>query len=190
MEIFSRLFGANRPPEGPISQDHLMSEDAFWSIIESTYADADGDYDQQQDNLSIKLSELGLPELIAFDNRFRQLSGNAYRWNLWGAIYIIHGGCGDDSFSDFRGWLICQGKDMYYQVVENPETLVNINQERIETDWEGASYIAFTLYEKRTGKAMPTDYKENLDIIGEQWSEDGDDLQRLFPLLWKKYGHD
>jgi hypothetical protein len=34
---------------------------------------------------------------------------------------------------------------------------------------------------------MPSGYIENLNIIGEEWSEDGDELQLLFPLLWKKY---
>ncbi|RYG31885.1 MAG: DUF4240 domain-containing protein, partial [Chitinophagaceae bacterium] len=142
MGIFNRIFGSGRSEEGPSSFDGLMSEGSFWLVIASTFDQAGGNYDQQQDELAIALKKLSLQELVAFDNRFRQLRGQAYRWDLWGAIYIIHGGCGDDSFSDFRGWLICQGKVLYYSALKNPETLITVSQEKIETDWEGASYIA------------------------------------------------
>jgi hypothetical protein len=168
MGIFNRIFGSGRSEKGQTSFDELMSEESFWPVIASTFAQAGGNYDQQQNELAIVLENLSLPDLIAFDNRFCQLRGQAYRWELWAAICIIQEGCGDDSFSDFRGWLICQGKDLYYSALENPETLVTISQERIKSDWEGASYIATAVYKKRTGKHMPADFKENLDITGRE----------------------
>ena len=35
---------------------------------------------------------------------------DSYRWDLWGAAYLANGGCSDDGFDYFRGWLIGQGR--------------------------------------------------------------------------------
>ena len=41
----------------------------------------------------------------------------------------MNGGCGDDGLSDFRGWLIGEGKKTYFKALSNPETLEELNHE-------------------------------------------------------------
>jgi hypothetical protein len=46
------------------------------------------------------------------------------RQDLWAAVYAICGGCSDDSFMDFRGWLIGRGEAAVVAAVRDPETLM------------------------------------------------------------------
>jgi hypothetical protein len=48
-------------------------------------------------------------------------------------------------------------------------------------------YIPAEIFEELTGQEMPNGFKENQDIKGEEWKEDGDDLKRMFPKLYAKY---
>ena len=36
-------------------------------------------------------------------------------------------GCSDDSFLDFRAWLIAQGKETYLEALRDPDTLSQFN---------------------------------------------------------------
>ena len=122
-----------------------------------------------------------------FDNRFRKHRGEAYKWELWGAAYIMNGGCSDDCFMDFRGWLIGQGKEVYFNALSNPETLTTVDHD-MDNDWEGLSYVPMTAYEKKSGSQMPIGVQENFELTGEEWAEEGDELQNKYPKLWAKWG--
>ena len=191
MGLFDKLFGGKnkaekKPPKFTdfISSDKLMDEEQFWRIIKITKDNSGNDFEQQQEELAAELGKLIPDEIILFGNRFRHFRGQANTWKLWGAIYIIHGGCGDDSFSDFREWVIGQGKDFYYNTIKNPETLIDIE---IGEDWEGLGYVPSTVFERLTGQKLPYPYKENFETTGEKWQEDGDDLKTMFPKLFTKY---
>jgi len=82
-----------------------MNEDQFWEIVAATRAAADS-FDDHADKLVSRLTTLEPEEIDAFGRIFDQLSDRAYSWDLWGAAFLIKGGCGDDSFFDFRSWLI------------------------------------------------------------------------------------
>lgn len=186
MGILNKLFGGKKG-NNVTPTTETMSDDQFWNIIHLSYKKGNGDFEAQQDALKNELLRLSPQDILLFDNKFRKLRGDAYNWDLWGAIYIIHGGCGDDSFIDFRDWVIAQGKEFYYKTIANPETLVQLNKEQIEVEWEGMGYIPRMVFEEVTGTNMPEGYIENQEITGEEWSEDNDDLKNRFPLLWEKY---
>ncbi|MFM7023233.1 MAG: DUF4240 domain-containing protein [Flavobacteriales bacterium] len=183
MGLFNNIFKKKRSDFVPSAD--LMTEDRFWGLIKTSFERAKGDYENQQAELPKLLMELNLQDIILFDNRFRQLRGEALDWNLWGAIYIIKGGCGDDEFSDFRSWVIANGKDFYYRLTKNPSSLQD--DVVVEVDYEGISYIASDVFKELTGKIIPSDFQENIDVKGEEWSEEGDDLKNRFPMLWEKY---
>ncbi|PWJ90653.1 uncharacterized protein DUF4240 [Flavobacterium araucananum] len=195
MGIFDKLFGGkkNIKVEKPkftnfVSSDELMEEEEFWSIIKITKDNSKDNFELQQLALANELRKLTPDEIILFGNRFRSYRGLANTWELWGAIYIIHGGCGDDSFNDFREWVIGQGKDFYNKTIKNPETLVEVETEKIEDcDWEGLGYVAGTIFEELTGQKMPYSFQENHNTTGNEWEEDGNDLKNLFPKLYAKY---
>jgi hypothetical protein len=187
MGFLDKLFGGgNKGPDYVPSSD-MMPEDKFWHLMENSFESARGDTDDQEHELELLLWKLPLQDVISFQNRYRQLHGAAYTWPLWGAAYIINGGCSDDGFSYFRDWLISRGREVYTNAMTDPEWLANLDLEADEPEAEGMSYIADTVFTSRTGKDLPAEFEENYSICGEEWQEEGDDLERMFPRLWKKY---
>ena len=165
----------------------IMESKKFWKIIENTKSESSGDYEKQQSLLERELLKLTAKEVLEFDNKFRTLRGKIYTWDFWAAAYIINGGCSDDCFSDFRGWLIGQGKSIFESAVQNIETLSEL-KETNDGDWEGLSYISTDIYKKKTGNDMPNEIQENFEIIGEEWEEDENNLKNRFPKLYTKFG--
>lgn len=165
----------------------LMETEKFWIIIETSKSNSLGDYEKQQSELENELLKLTAKDVLEFDNKFRSLRGEIYNWDFWAAAYIINGGCSDDCFSDFRGWLIGQGKSIFENAIQNIETLSELNETN-DGDWEGLSYIPTDIYEKKTGKAMPQGIQENIEITGEEWEENENDLKNRFPKLYMKFG--
>ena len=45
--------------------------------------------------------QLPAAEIEAFDRLLYEKIDAAYRWSLWGAAYVINGGCSDDGFEYF-----------------------------------------------------------------------------------------
>ncbi|HEV3163871.1 MAG TPA: DUF4240 domain-containing protein [Isosphaeraceae bacterium] len=143
----------------------IMDEDRFWSIIAQSRArvdpgevsDSDEFCEAQSENLKEILAELSPEEIIAYDARFSDLSQKAYRWDLWGAAYWPHGGCSDDGFIDFRSCLISLislGKELYYQILNDPDSLADVDG-RPDVPYmqsEGFQYLAREVYEEKTGE--------------------------------------
>ena len=186
MGFLSKFFG-NKGGTNNSAPDALMGDEQFWALISTSWEESEGEYERQQEALENNLSTLTEQEIILFDNKFRDLRGKAYTWDLWAAIYIIHGGCGDDSFHDFREWVIAQGRLFYNRTVAEPASLIDFDPELFEADWEGMGYVAGNAFKKVTGQEMISGFKENEDITGEEWGEEGDDLKLKYPLLWDKY---
>src|SRR5262245_22449335 len=108
-----------------------MTEEAFWHIIEQSRREfdpalRDGNMDRQAELLREVLSELPADDVQAFRSVFSELHHRAYRWDLWGAAYVIGGGCSDDGFMDFRDWLISMGRDVYEEALSAPASLAAV----------------------------------------------------------------
>jgi hypothetical protein len=196
MRLLHILFGGTKRTEPPknlnfTASDRLMDEEVFWKIIETSRDKSKGDYDEQQEELANELIKLSPDDIISFYNRFRFFRGQANTWELWGAIYIVHGGCSDDSFNDFREWVIGQGKDFYYKTTQNPESLVELDDDKLDdTEWEGLGYVPPSVFEELTGQDIPNSFQEKYETTGYEWAEDGDDLKNMFPKLYAKYLED
>ncbi len=164
-----------------------MNQETFWKIMLETNKKSGGESPIQQELIEKKLKELSPSEIIEFDSMYRKLVNNAYDWKLWAAAYIINGGCSDDSFMDFRGWLIGQGEEIYSKTLSDPDSLSELDNLEEDMDWEGYGYLAFAVYEKKTGKEMPINPETNQpsEPKGEEWDEE--ELDQLLPNLSKKY---
>lgn len=78
---------------------------------------------------------------------------DSYTSRLWAAAYIIMGGCSDDTFDYFRGWLLYQGKETYEACIEDPERLIPVLENLSEYDVpeieELSLYFGFTVYAEK-----------------------------------------
>jgi hypothetical protein len=134
------------------------------------------------------LGTLSPKEIIDFYRIFCHLLDRAYTWDLWGAAYIMGGGCSDDGFLDFRAWLISMGKDVYEAAIQNPETLTATVERKDVEDFffEQFSYVPGRVYEEMTGARLPRDKEIGyLDKpAGVRWIET--ELRERFPLLFAR----
>ena len=166
-----------------------MDRAGFWKIIETSLKKSKGDPEDQIDILHGELQGLAVKEIVSFANQFRDFWFAAYRWDLWAAAHLIGGGCSDDGFMDFRGWLIGRGQVVYEAALTNPDSLARTVGDDEDCQIEGYQYVAQQVWEDKTGKDG-LDFPGGEGIhpavpLGEKWADD--DLPRLFPELAKKF---
>jgi Protein of unknown function (DUF4240) len=168
-----------------------MDRLTFWKIIDDSRKQAGGDLDKQVGMLRARLEQSEPEEIVQFGKLFQEYWVRAYTWDLWAAAYIIGGGCSDDGFLDFRGWLISKGEKVFENALKDPESLVEVVNDEEDCQYEGFQYVASQAWENKTGKGMGDfpnhGLKHPSKPAGERWSEEGEDLERRFPKLWKKF---
>ncbi|ADB29377.1 conserved hypothetical protein [Kribbella flavida DSM 17836] len=117
-----------------------MDKERFWGLVEAAREQVDDtvvDPDGVADALTKALSGLPAEEIVGFGVRFELLLGEAYRWDLWGAAYLINGGLGDDGFDFFRGWLVAQGREIWEAALADPDSLADVIDEDLDDGFEG-----------------------------------------------------
>lgn len=164
----------------------------FWNLIERARKRCEGDPETQASILVEQLVQRPVEDILAFGRTFEQLDSRSYTSDLWAAAYIIMGGCSDDSFDYFRGWLIARGEDTFENTLRNPESLLRIvgAEETEELQAESMLSVAAMAYEEKTGK---DDY---YTVIGKMqprpemkldWEEERESLAKKFPRLVQKF---
>ena len=162
-----------------------MNEDTFWRLVDSVWDQAGPITDEYGDALRSMLAALAPEELIGFEKLFDDVMNRAYRWDLWGAGYVVNGGCSTDGFVYFRAWLVMQGRELFERALADPDSLADLCGDPEEDyECEDVLYVARELYEEKTGSEMP--YHGTIDAVssgpaGERWEED--DLEALLPRL-------
>lgn len=175
-----------------------MDDDEFWQIIDRTKESSDGSVEEQSDLLRDVLGELPVEEVVAFNRRMvaanRRLDGWAYR----GAATVMLGACGDDSFTDFRSWVISQGRQTYLRFVDDPDSIVDAGL-RDEEEIGAAEVFAYVPSEVFAEQSDQELYEAFPDDVDEPTSEptgepldDSDDaqLRATYPRLAAVYMSD
>ncbi len=163
-----------------------MTKDAFWKLIAKSRRGAE-DIDEQMDKLSGLLRELEPKEIVSFDRRFLECARAAFRNDLWAAAYIINGGCSDDGFDYFVGWLVAQGRAYFEAALADPEKAGRRVEPGEEVECCDIWAMAARAYEEKTGAdygAVAPNVVRRLK--GKGWDED--EVDQLFPKLAKKFG--
>ncbi|MEK7950882.1 DUF4240 domain-containing protein [Luteolibacter soli] len=99
-----------------------MTIDQFWQIIDQCSPHS-FDMGLKCRSLEKAISTLTPDELRAFTDHYWSCRTKAYHWPLWDAASISHGGCGDDSFMDYRSSLITFGRDTFESALSDPDSL-------------------------------------------------------------------
>jgi Protein of unknown function (DUF4240) len=158
----------------------------FWQIVDSARVDASGDTEARVDRLRERLSVLKPSELQQFQNIYDERIRSSYRWDLWGAAYLMNGGCSDDGFRYFRDWLISEGRETFESALRNPDSLAELPRIHI-AELESFGYVALELFEQKGAGELERDFStESSTPVGEQWDEG--QLPSLFPRLNAVYG--
>ena len=167
-----------------------MEVETFWRIVEAAGKASDGDCRQQARLVTVALGELDPEEVLAFERILDDLMDEAYCWNLWGAADLINRGCSDDGFTDFRGWLIAQGQDVFQNALGDPDSLADhpavSSLGEFDTLWCQELLAApLRAYEKLTNDSPPEDQRPLAVLRGERWDFDDETITRQrYPRLW------
>ncbi|MFO0660425.1 MAG: DUF4240 domain-containing protein [Polyangiaceae bacterium] len=164
-----------------------MTEDEFWGLIAKHITDDGGEI--CVDELVEVLSKKSVEEVIDFDKWLTHCRANAYSWRLWGAAYTINGGCSDDGFDYFRGWLIAKGRKVYESALQDPDSLVSHTVEGGIHECEDLLYVPQSVYEMLMGDNAQLPYPGVVvPELGEKWDfDDDDEMRRRYPKLFAKH---
>ena len=182
---------------GPVAAEGAvepMANDRFWTIIDGT-AGYQSDPDLQIEALAEALRRLSPAELATFAAAFDGKMDESFRWDLWGAAYVVHGGSSDDGFDYFRTWLISRGRAAFEQVLQDPDSLADLELSLVDgfMEFESFAYVAADVWAERSdpdsGEMPRAVVKHPLSMpAGLEFDEDPVELAKRYPRLWRKYG--
>ncbi|WP_031154537.1 DUF4240 domain-containing protein [Streptomyces xanthophaeus] len=157
-----------------------MDKQTFWKLIETAREQAEAD--RVAERASALLAGLPEAEVAAAQQVLWDLLAESYRSPLWAAAYLINGGCSDDGFDYFRGWLLTQGQGTFEGALADPDSLAahpavrEAAREGLELWDEEALSIAWTAYESATGHELPADsFTISYPPLDPDWDFDFDD---------------
>lgn len=178
-----------------------MKKVDFWKHIELSKR---SEPEEHEERLVNRLSKLRPSDILRFGKWWNSVRDAAYTWKLWGAAYLINGGCSDDGFVYFRDWLILKGEAVYKAALNNPDALSKVRVDPGEAEWEcypamdAYCQVAgiddneqfFEAYEAAFGMHFgPASDDPNVMPQGKRWDfDDDEEMQKRYPRLHKKFG--
>lgn len=160
-----------------------MTRDEFWGLIEAARG---GGGPATSRALCEELERLDDDGLRGFQEHLEAHVGAGYTWDLWGAAYLMEGGCSDDGFLYFRYGLVAQGKEVYEAAIDEPDSLADLEDEISD---ESFGTVAASLYEERTGATIPSSLTSgSTEPEGEEWDfDDEDECRERLPRMYEAF---
>lgn len=175
-----------------------MDSDGFWHLIDNAREQADENAEAVAEKAADLLAAMPAEEIVSAQQRLWDQLALSYTAPLWAAAYIINGGCSDDGFEYFRGWLITQGRETFQRALADPDSLADhppVQAAAAECtdgiECELALRIAYDAHERATGEPIPQDVRHIAypALGGDFWFdfEDSERLDRMLPRLSALY---
>jgi hypothetical protein len=175
-----------------------MDTHQFWELIDDA-RDPGADSEDVADRASALLATCPPDEIVATQHTLWDLMVRSYQSPLWAAAYMINGGCSDDGFDYFRGWLIAQGQDVFERALADPDTLADLPAIRAaaavgtDVECEKTLTIAWDAHIAVTGAKLPENsFTIRYPPLDPAWDFDFDDraeMTRRLPRLAALYVH-
>lgn len=173
-----------------------MDEQQFWDLIEAARRPGPDDAGAVVERATALLAVRPRQEILAAQQLLWDAMAQSYRGDLWGAAYLINGGCSDDGFDYFRGWLIVQGREVFERAVASPDSLAELPsvreaaRNRADLDCERTLGLAWDAHLAATGEQMSGDcYTIAYPEIVFDWDfDDPVETARRLPRIAALYG--
>jgi hypothetical protein len=170
-----------------------MTRTEFWQIIDAAHQQSGGKLDPRYQVVRNQLLRLPLKEVVEFNRIMHELLDHTYRGDLWAAAYIINGGCSDDGFADFQGWLLSRGETAYEQCIADAENVGDWQEGEECIFFESFTGVAAQVYYDRTGRDIWEDFPRQETIpprerlIGELLNVEPEALSKRLPKLFSNF---
>jgi len=165
-----------------------VDDDAYWSLVERARAEA-GEHSPESVAESLVAALVGLTpaQVVEADEALDRISRRGYGWPLWGAAYLLNGGCSDDGFDYFRGWLMTRGRGVFEAAVADPDSLADVVtvDDLYEVECEDLLGAAWEAHQQLTGGVLPSGSgREPLPDLGDGWDfDDENEMRRRYPRI-------
>jgi hypothetical protein len=168
-----------------------MDIDSFWQIIDAANREVEGDPDRIVGEVERQLRALSSDEIKSFQEIFLDKLNEAYDLRLWGAAYLINGGCSDDGFEYFRCWLISRGRKVFETALVDADALIDVvktNSRDEIYELEFLLYAARKAHRQSVGKEMDGPRRKRAELKGDGWDfDDRDEMAENLPRLTAIY---
>jgi hypothetical protein len=167
-----------------------MNIDAMWGLIERARSEA-GDPTEVAARLVDVLAQQDPTFILATDQAMREVMAAAYGWPLWGAAYLINGGCSDDSFDYFLAGLLATGRANFEAALTDPDTLADLDDATLKACFAGEDLLAapYEAYERATDEELPLGAHVPRPDLGAEWDfNDAPEMSARYPRLWARFG--
>ncbi len=163
-----------------------MTENQFWQLIEDARATGD-----TVEGLSAALVALPLPDIVSFEDVLSKKIADAATFPILAACFVIMSYVSDDTFDDFRAWLVSQGRTRYSEAVKDPETIADWLRKDEVDEIDGESILMLP-YESYKVHGREEDFDDQAAFIADPkievaWPDTKDEFRERFPKLVGKF---
>ena len=168
-----------------------MRTDDFWAVIDRATAERPASPADVAKRAAAELAGWEPAEIVAWDRHLGKVMAASGKEDLWAAAYLIHGGCSEEGFDNFRGWLIAHGRDAVAQAVREPDSLAGMAVVKAAAvngavfEAEEVLSIGADAYAQATGDELPSaESPPTRPDPAELWDfDDEEEMQRRLPRL-------
>ncbi len=172
-----------------------MDKKEFWQLITAAREQAPDPDDggAVADEASALLAARPVERILAAQQALWDLMADSYTNPLWAAAYLVNGGCSDDGFDYFRGWLIAQGQEVFEAVLADPDSLAELPAVKAaaaggdDLDDEDVLGIVWNAHIAATGAELPAGaFRIRYPELDRAWNfdfDDNDEMARRLPRL-------
>lgn len=176
----------------------VMGKGDFWGIIAQAKETCGQNEDEYVQWVKEELIELGPHYAQDFHDILHAYSELADKYGLWSAAGMM-GYASDDKFTDFRSWLIAQGREVYFAALKNPDSLADTDPgdgtwfesftsvgDAAMREINGGS--AYTGSSRTAHNDLVSELKADIEYDeGINYPFEGDELADYFPRLSERY---
>jgi hypothetical protein len=168
-----------------------MRTDDFWAVIGRATADRPATPAEVAKRAAADLATRDPEEIVAWARHLDRVMAASGTQDLWAAAYLINGGCSDEGFDNFRGWLIAHGRETVARSVGSPDALAEMPAVRAAAQ-SGAVFeagevlgVAEEAYRQATGSELPAgETPVTRPDAADLWDfDDEEEMQRRLPKL-------
>jgi Protein of unknown function (DUF4240) len=163
----------------------------FWAVIDRATADRPDSPDEVVKRAAAELATRDREEILAWERHLGKVLAASGTQDLWAAAYLINGGCSEDGFDAFRGWLIAHGREAVARAVTDPDSLAELPEVRAAArtgavfEAEEVLAIGAEAYALATGTELPrSESSPRRPHADDLWDFDNEEeMRRRLPAL-------
>lgn len=178
-----------------------LDKNNFWDLVKYTKELSSNKEDQIK--LLIRIFEnKSIEQIAAFESIQNYYMNISYSSNLWAVAFYLNGGCSDDSFEYYRGWLISEGKQKFEILTRTPNEISKHYSNKNEINGFSEEFLSIGYYsieEKSPNNfdkldqledMVDNEYRKRFNVrlpeIEFNW-ETENDIENLFPEFCRKF---